>query len=406
MGDRKIITAPEPAALDYVSCPLCGSSRQEILYRKRRIGGSLGEQSVNVAQCRSCGFLFNSPPPDTVALSTYYAQDSMNSGQVFRDESATGHYPQLQAQRATYLARLLRQPRVGRLLDVGCGKGGFLRAVADELPDWELAGLDPSTNAVNSCQSQGLQVQLGALGDDILNAQPFDVITLISVLEHLPDPVTALGWCRRRLTADGILFIEVPDSLQPELSLTGFFNLEHIVHFTPGSLGRILREQGFTYGLRDRDADGVIRLCASNDFVVWQATPDPAPSDDRAQARQSVLNYAKAEHRLIDDLRRRVTEALEDWRQRGLRVAVYGAGIHTAQLATLVNLSSNACCILDGDPNKQGQVYLGLPVLTPQKLDDGDIDAVLISSNRFIDEIKRTVLEWGGDKVELRTCYE
>ena len=85
---------------------------------------------------------------------------------------------------------------------------------------------------------------------------------------------------------------------------------------------------------------------------------------------------------------------------------MYGAGIHTAQLATLVNLSGKAFCLLDGDPKKQGQVYLGLPVLAPQKLADGDIDAVLISSNRFIDEIARTAREFGGPKVELRTCYE
>lgn len=401
-----MLAAPQGVALEHVSCPQCGSERQETLYRDQRIGGSLGELSVTVVQCRSCGFLYNSPRPDAATLATYYAEDSMMSGQVFRDESATGHYPQLQAQRAAFLARLLRRRRGGRILDVGCGNGGFLRALADELPDWELAGLDPSTNAVNSCRNRGLRVQRGALGDDILNAQPFDVISLISVLEHLPDPATALGSCLRRLAADGLLFIEVPDSLQPELSLTGFFNLEHIIHFTPGSLGRMLQEQGFTSGLRDKDADGVIRLAASNNLAVWQAMSDQAPSDDRAQARQSVLDYAEAEHRLIDDLRRRVTETLEDWRQRGLRVAVYGAGIHTAQLATLVNLSGNACCLLDGDPKKQGQEYLGLPVLTPQKLAYGDIDAVLISSNRFIDEIARTVREFGGPKVELRTCYE
>lgn len=392
--------------LEYVACPLCASQQQEILYQNKRIAGNLGELPVVVVQCKSCGFLFNSPRPDKSALESYYSDDKQASGQIFRDHSPDSHYPKLYARRAAFLAQILRLRFGGRLLDVGCGTGGFLRALSLELPGWELTGLDPSKNAIDACVHQNLQVQQGAVGDDILNARSFDAISLVSVLEHIPDPVAALNWCRQRLTADGLLFVEVPNSLQPELSLTGFFNLEHIVHFTPGSLGRMLGEQGLTSGVRDRDAAGVIRLAVCNDPSVWQVAPDPVPRDDRAQAVKSVLDYTKAEHRLIDNLRRRVTEVLKDWRRRGLQVAVYGAGTHTAQLATLVSLNDHVCCFLDGDPQKQGQQYLGLPVLTPQKLADGGIDAVLISSNRFIDEISRTVREFGAGKVELRTCYE
>jgi 2-polyprenyl-3-methyl-5-hydroxy-6-metoxy-1,4-benzoquinol methylase len=392
--------------LESVPCPSCLSQQNEVLYQNKRIAGSLSELPVVVVQCESCGFLFNSPRPDATTLASYYSQDTMASGQVFRDESVDSHYPKLHAERAIFLAKLLQPCRGRSLLDVGCGTGGFLRALTTELRDWELTGLDPSSHAVDSCIKQGLVVHQAAIGDDIFSAQSFDVISLISVLEHLPDPAIALGWCRQRLTEEGLLFVEVPNSLEPELSLTGFFNLEHIVHFTPASLSRMLQQQGFNFVLRDRDASGVIRLAASKDFAVWQVTPDLFPSDDRKQARQSVLNYANAEQNLIDGLCQRVEEALKDWRQRELRIAVYGAGIHTEQLAKLVNLSGSACCVLDSDPKKQGQKYLGLPILAPKKLAEGNIEAVLISSNRFIDEMVRAVLKYGGANVEIRTCYD
>jgi SAM-dependent methyltransferase len=398
--------SPPKTALEYVSCPLCREAQHEPLYENRRIGGGLGKLPIVVVQCFNCGFLFNSPRPSNAALATYYKTDTMSSGQVFREEAPFGHYPKLHAQRASYFARLLAHRPIGRLLDVGCGNGGFIRAIAAELPGWDLTGLEPSSNAVDNCRAQGLKVQRGALGDNTLGAELFDAISLVSVLEHLADPFASLTWCRNRLKKGGLIFLEVPNSLQPELSLTGFFSLEHLAHFTPGSITRLLQHQGFYQVVLDKKAAGVIRLAAGEDFTVWKIKADPQAEEDHVLARQAVLEYAYQERRLIDSLRLRVTETLASWRKRRLKIAVYGAGIHSEHLANLVNLRDVVSCFLDGDPNKYGGLFLGLPVLAPSQLASQKIDAVLISSNRFIDEMTHTVRKLGGPEVEIRTCYE
>ena len=133
---------------------------------------------------------------------------------------------------------------------------------------------------------------------------------------------------------------------------------------------------------------------------------DPTPPDDRLEARRSVLEYAVDEKVLIDGLRLRVSAALENWSSRNLKIAVYGAGLHTQQLATLVNLDSSVFCYLDGDPKKHGKSFLGKQIFSPTHLDALDIDAVLISSNRFVDEMSATARRYGGTRIELLTCYE
>lgn len=403
LSNEMTVSSP---VLEDVPCPMCHEGHRRTLYNDRRIGGSLGELPVTVVQCGECGFLFNSPRPNKASLDSYYSDNDLSSGQIYTDETASGHYPKLHAQRAAFLAQLLCGRRGGRLLDLGCGNGGFLQAVAVQLPGWELNGLELSESAVSTCRSRGLRVTRGAIGTNVLTEQSFDAISMISVLEHLPQPAEALAWCRQRLVRDGLLFLEVPDSLQPELSLTGFFNLEHIVHFTPGSLSRMLRGQNFSSSLRDPTAAGVIRLVSGNELALWGATADPIPADDREAVCRAILDYAVAERELISGLRQRVGGLLADWRRAGLRVAIYGAGIHSAQLAGLVELQNAASFFIDGDSRKQGTRFLGLPVFAPERLTHGDIDAVLISSNRFVDEMVRTVQRFGGPGIELRTCYE
>ncbi len=394
--------------VEEVLCPACSGAHRKTLYRNVRASGeSIREVAVNVVQCGDCGFLFNSPRPDAGALERYYANDIMMSGQVYRDESSSSHYPRLHARRAAFLAKLLGQRSGGLLLDVGCGSGGFLQALSEvNLPGWQLSGLDPSRRAVEVCTARGLEAQRGRIGEDrLFEPASFDAVTAVSVLEHVPDPRPSLAWCRRLLKPDGLLFVEVPDTLQPEVSLTGFFNLEHIVHFTCGTLVQMLQHEGFTEFLRDREAGGVLRMVASSRLSSWGAESDPIPTDDRKAAARTIRTYADEEKQLILGLRERVAATLTHWQALGRRIAVYGAGIHSAQLASLVDITAYACCFIDGDPTKQNQKFMGLPVIAPDDLIPRGIDAVLISSNRFVDEMVRTVRTVGGPGVAIDTCY-
>jgi len=394
------------SGMEDLPCPLCGADVRTLLYRNARQSSGLGEIPVYVVQCDACGFLYTAPRPDQAARDTYYAGSALASGQVYRDESAAGLFPRLYAQRADFLAGVLGKRRGGSLLDVGCGNGGFLRALAAAgLVDWQLRGLEPSQHAVATCCSHGLDVVCGGVGYDAYAPGSFDAITMISVLEHLPDPLASLHWCRRLLKPDGVLFLEVPDNLQPELSLTSHFNVEHIMHFTPWTLQQMLMQAGFFQRLRDGTARGVIRQASAASLDPWERQADPACADDRAELRRVVGDYALAERQLVDGVCVRVEAALARWHAVGRRVAIYGAGLHSAQLGALVDLPRHVTCFIDGDPAKQGTTFLGLPVYAPEHLPELCIGAVLISSCRFVDEMVHKVASVCGEEIEIASCY-
>jgi SAM-dependent methyltransferase len=78
-----------------------------------------------------------------------------------------------------------------------------------------------------------------------------DVVTLMNVLEHVNDPFALLGQLKRILKPSGLLLIDVPNNTMvslrgrlrhrwPELDLG-----EHINHFVPATLDRLLIRAGF-----------------------------------------------------------------------------------------------------------------------------------------------------------------
>lgn len=98
----------------------------------------------------------------------------------------------------------------GRLLEVGCGAGGFLDAM--RWRGWECHGLEMDREASRFCREVlGLAVEEGRLEDARFPTSSFDAIVLFHVFEHLSDPHGCLRLLRRWLKPGGILVLTVPN---------------------------------------------------------------------------------------------------------------------------------------------------------------------------------------------------
>jgi SAM-dependent methyltransferase len=148
-----------------------------------------------------------------------------------------------------------------RLLDVGCGKGYFLKEAASAGLD--AMGIDLSKSAVTFArESLGVKAESGHLETDAPDhwSQAFDVATFWASIEHLPDPLTVLKAIRRCLRPGGVLLCDTGlGGLPAEQRLAGYTQWydapEHIFVFSGRGLRTLLERAGFEVVHADYNAE-------------------------------------------------------------------------------------------------------------------------------------------------------
>lgn len=137
--------------------------------------------------------------------------------------------------------------RTGHLLDVGYGAGALLDAAGEE--GWECWGSEMAPHAIRYGRERGWQVYSGALDAASLSAGSFDVITMVEVLEHLPDPLTYLARAATLLRPGGLLYATTPNGGGLNSRVLGVrwsvcTAPEHLQLFSSRALGIGLQEAG------------------------------------------------------------------------------------------------------------------------------------------------------------------
>jgi SAM-dependent methyltransferase len=96
-----------------------------------------------------------------------------------------------------------------RLLDLGCGTGGMLKAF-QELG--EATGMDSSSFAIERARERSrCRVEWGMLPEPIpFEPMSFDVVTALDVIEHVDDDRAALGAIHTLLRPGGLFVCTVP----------------------------------------------------------------------------------------------------------------------------------------------------------------------------------------------------
>jgi SAM-dependent methyltransferase len=102
-----------------------------------------------------------------------------------------------------------------KVLDVGCGKGDFLRAL-DFLPAQKKFALDLNEPAIRACRAQGFNAFCGtvetAIAASFLPPGGFPVVTAFHCLEHVSEPVGFVSELLRATAPGGKLFLSTPYS--------------------------------------------------------------------------------------------------------------------------------------------------------------------------------------------------
>lgn len=177
-------------------------------------------RAARLVICPGCGLVAQDPPvrPDEVA--GLYPPDYTAHSAASRSRSVYGRTKAwLNRRSARAVARHV--PQGGRLLEVGCGNGAFLAAVAEVRPDVRTSGIDIVDLGIRGIP--GFEFHLGQLEDLDLGPRRFDAIYASNLIEHVPDPRRFLARCRELLAPGGVLVGVTPDHLSLDRRLFGRF---------------------------------------------------------------------------------------------------------------------------------------------------------------------------------------
>lgn len=179
------------------ACPLCGADRPA-----RWLEAELDGVAVPLVRCTTCAHRYRLHPRAASADGQMVALWSARRGwlrELVRRASARA--------KATYLTRALRRAP-DRVLDVGCGDGLLLAALADR--GWLATGVEPALPARRRARERGLTVAAD-LGD-VERAPGFGLVVLWHVLEHAAEPRRLLAEAVARLAPGGHLVVVVPNA--------------------------------------------------------------------------------------------------------------------------------------------------------------------------------------------------
>ncbi|OUL93529.1 class I SAM-dependent methyltransferase [Paraburkholderia hospita] len=153
-----------------------------------------------------------------------------------------------------WLKTLLKyRPPGAKVMELGCSHGSFVALM--QHAGYEASGVEMSPWVVDFGQKTfNAPIFVGPVENLDLPEGSFDVIAMMDVMEHLPDPVATLSHCLKLLKADGLLLIQTPQ-FRHEMKYTELLESngafleqlkadEHLYLFTQDSAAHLFKQIG------------------------------------------------------------------------------------------------------------------------------------------------------------------
>lgn len=234
-----------------ISCNLCGNNDYTIVYPKLNVfqevpltskySAAKGVMCTDqIVKCKNCSLVYINPRPKASMII-----DACSEG---NDEV---YVSQPEGRLQTFkrgLKFIEKYQKSGKILDVGCAAGFFLKIAKDN--GWNVVGVEPNSwlceygNHLYNMKNIPATLERAKFEDS-----SFDVSTLWDVLEHVPDPCSTLKEINRVTKLGGYIVVSYPNFGSVLAKISGrkwwFLLSHHLYYFTPKTLKNLLAKEGF-----------------------------------------------------------------------------------------------------------------------------------------------------------------
>jgi SAM-dependent methyltransferase len=265
---------------EIVEVCFCGEVNFEILGRYDRFGLPFGTKI-----CKSCGLITQTRRINPESLPVFYEKiywPLVSSSDNFLTA------PKKDETLSYVLKHLQGYDSEVRVFEVGCGSGGRIAKLRDELllagHKVSAYGCDYSSDAINLAVKKDIRAIHGGM-NELRVAGKADILILSHVFEHFPDLALALEQIEMLIHEKSIIYIEVPGVLDLENKKEYLFDyqlycvLAHTFNFSLDTLCKVMSSRGF-------------QLIEGDEYVraVFRKGPKIVKKDESPSAYEKTIN--------------------------------------------------------------------------------------------------------------------
>lgn len=360
------------------SCILLGSREEALAYPCGRI---------ELAFCPACGFISNMTFDGKL---TEYSE---------RYEETQGFSETFNAFHRKLAQRLIERYDLHDkdVLEIGCGKGEFIALLA-ELGGNRGVGFDPGYREERTANA--LSERLKFVKDfysEKYSSYQADFVCCKMTLEHIHPVSQFMATVRRAIgdRHDTVVFFQIPEVLRivRDCAFEDIY-YEHCSYFSPGSLGRLFRQNDFdVLNLETEYASQYLTIEAKPSRGM--PTAPLAQEDDLALLARYVAEFPSKCQTKLDEWRLKIRET----RGCGRKIVLWGSGSKAVSFLTTLGVGDSIEYAVDINPYRHGYYMptTGQRIVSPDFLKEYQPDVVIIMNAVYRDEIARDL-----DRMSLR----
>jgi len=236
-------------------CVACGGHKIKY-WRQKNFQYTEGSnhKEFHIYRCDSCGTGFLNQPPHVQWLQSIYQYSGQALTQAITLEEVLAReaeFPNctLDAERMSLQAKRFDWSGKGRALDIGSGFGFYTRAL--RAVGYKTVSINPGQYENRVFKDLNGDEPLAIMFESYQASEPFGVVMMSQVLEHLLEPDRAIAKVAELLASGGVLACAVPNYASFLVKLLGtkdnacLWVPEHVNYFTENGLKALLERHGF-----------------------------------------------------------------------------------------------------------------------------------------------------------------
>jgi SAM-dependent methyltransferase len=281
------------------------------------------------------------------------------------------------------------------VVDIGSNDGYLLRHYREL--GMRVLGVDPAANVAATAIEAGIDTMVGYFGltaakEVRVERGPADVIHANNVMAHVPNVNDFIAGLEHLLADDGAVVVESP--YVADLITAGEFDTiyhEHVFYYSITSMSAALHR----HGLAVTDVEhlpvhgGTLRYTIQRSSALRSLAVEHLFEQEAAAGIVGPAYYRALEDR-VDRVKGQVLAMLTTARDRGGRIAAYGAAAKGTVLLNRFGITSDLIeAVVDRNEHKQGRVMPGtrIPIVDPSYLATARPTHVLLLAWNLRDEI-------------------